>query len=164
MLQDMIGEAKVNNALSRFCKKYAFGAPPYPISTDLIAYFDEEIPDSISYLSNDLFKRIIVFDYGIKAVKSSQSGKNWLYTIKMDNIKQETVKGGKLIDSKFNDWVEIAMYEKGKDKPYYIKKHLITDKDQVIKISLPKKLVKVEIDPKRMVIDRYKDNNSKEIQ
>ncbi|NDC58217.1 MAG: aminopeptidase, partial [Alphaproteobacteria bacterium] len=42
LLQDEIGEAAVNRALSRFLAAHAFKAAPYPRSSDLIALFREE--------------------------------------------------------------------------------------------------------------------------
>lgn len=162
-LQDNIGENNVNLALGKFCKDYAYKNPPYPVSTDLISYLSAVTPDSVSYLIDELFKKIIIYDFGIDQVKVAKKGQIYEYTIKLDNTKQEADAKGKYKPVKLHDWVEIALYEKGKDSPFYIKKYLIKDNNQSVVINVPKKAAKVEIDPIRKMIDKFIQNNSKNI-
>lgn len=62
LLQDQIGEERVNRALARFLQAHAFKSAPYPRSLDLIALFREEAGPEHQELITDLFEKITLYD------------------------------------------------------------------------------------------------------
>src|SRR5208283_11396 len=61
-LQDYIGEDRVNAAIRKFLKQFAFKGPAYPASLDLEGDFQEETPPQYQYLFADLFQNITIYD------------------------------------------------------------------------------------------------------
>lgn len=66
LLQDIMGEEKVNRALARLLQQYAFRNAPYPRSTDLIALLREEAGPEHQDLITDLFEKITLYDLKAK--------------------------------------------------------------------------------------------------
>jgi aminopeptidase N len=71
LLKDQIGEDKVNAALRRVLKAYAFKGPPYPTSLDLLRALRAEAPADQQGLITDLFEKITLWD--VKATKVETS-------------------------------------------------------------------------------------------
>ncbi|MFM8918128.1 MAG: M1 family aminopeptidase, partial [Bacteroidota bacterium] len=61
-LKEIIGEQQVNNALKSLVDSFAYREPPYPNANDLVGRLEQQTPDSLRYLINDLFKKITLFD------------------------------------------------------------------------------------------------------
>jgi ABC-type transport system involved in multi-copper enzyme maturation permease subunit len=73
LLQDEIGEATVNRALSRFVQAHGFKAAPYPRSSDLIAILREEAePGPAQALITDLFEKITLYDLKATNAKATR--------------------------------------------------------------------------------------------
>ncbi len=73
LLQDRIGEAAVNRALSRLLQAYAFKGAPYPRSVDLIALLREEAGAQNQDLITDLFEKITLFDVKVKKASAARA-------------------------------------------------------------------------------------------
>src|SRR5437762_1636007 len=61
-LQDYIGEDKVNQAVRQFRDAVAFKGPPYPNSPQLVAALRGVTPPELSYLIDDMFEQIVLYD------------------------------------------------------------------------------------------------------
>ncbi len=68
-LQDVIGEAALNDALAAFVTKWRFKGPPYPTSRDLLAELKRVTPAEHQGLLEDLIENIMLFDD--RAVKAT---------------------------------------------------------------------------------------------
>ncbi len=68
-LQDAIGEAAMDDALSAFVKRWRFAGPPYARSVDLLAEFRRVTPAPLQPLIADLFETITLYD--VRAVSAS---------------------------------------------------------------------------------------------
>jgi aminopeptidase N len=68
LLQERLGEAAVNRALSRLVAEYKFKGAPYPRSLDLIRLLREEAttPEQQALIT-DLFERITLYDLKVQA-------------------------------------------------------------------------------------------------
>lgn len=62
LLQDRMGEERINRALRTMIERYAFKGPPFPTSLDLIAALREEALPDQQELITDLFERITLYD------------------------------------------------------------------------------------------------------
>ncbi|MCC7326585.1 MAG: hypothetical protein IT521_07255 [Burkholderiales bacterium] len=61
-LQDAIGEAAMDDALSAFLKRWHFKGPPYPTSRDLLAELKRVTPAEHQGLIEDFFETITLYD------------------------------------------------------------------------------------------------------
>ncbi len=61
-LQDAIGEAAMDDALSAFLKRWRFKGPPYPTSRDLLAELKRVTPAEHQGLIEDFFETITLYD------------------------------------------------------------------------------------------------------
>ena len=68
-LQDAIGEAAMNDAVSAFLRRWRFQGPPYATSRDLIAELRRVTPADQQELITDLFETITLYD--LRAVSAS---------------------------------------------------------------------------------------------
>jgi hypothetical protein len=68
-LQDAIGEAAIDDALSAFLKRWRFAGPPYPRSVDLLAEFRRVTPAALQPLIADLFETITLYD--VRAISAT---------------------------------------------------------------------------------------------
>jgi len=68
-LQDVIGEAALNDALAAFVGKWRFKGPPYPTSRDLLAELKRVTPAEHQGLLEDFIENITLFDD--RAVKAT---------------------------------------------------------------------------------------------
>lgn len=163
-LQDYIGEEKVNNVLKSFLEEFRYKEPPYPTSLDFLKHLEKEVPDSLSYLINDWFKEITLYDYRLK--DASYTEINGKYEVTMDieayKLKADTI--GNEIKVDMNDWVDIGVYADADEKNLIYQKRVKFNKDNMqftFKTdSLP---VKAAIDPRRMLIERVITDNVKPV-
>src|SRR5690606_34011334 len=61
-LQDYIGEENLNRAARAFLESAAFQGPPYPTSRVLIGFIREQTLPELTYVLDDLFEHITLFD------------------------------------------------------------------------------------------------------
>jgi hypothetical protein len=63
-------------------------------------------------------------------------------------------------------WYDVGVYTKGKDgedKLLYLKKHRVTQKDNLVKIVVKDKPEKAGVDPINKLIDRHPEDNTKKV-
>jgi hypothetical protein len=158
-MQDYIGEQNMNKALGDLCKKTRFQQPPYPLSTDFFPYLQANTPDSLKYLINEFYKDIIIYDFNIKSAEMKRSDQGWQITLKTDNKKKRADQQGKEKELPLNQYVDIAVYEKGNIKPIYLKKHLLTGNTNIT-LNVSSKPEKITVNPLRMLIDKDFSNDT----
>lgn len=160
-LQDYIGEEKVNSAMKSFLEEYRYNAPPYPSSLDFLRYLEPQVPDSLSYIIDDWFKEITLYDNRLKEAtyKKLDNGK---YQVKLDietyKIKSDSL--GNETRVPINDWIDVGFFMDYDEEELYEQKRLKFDKNSSsLTVELDSLPVKAAIDPRHILIDRvYKDN------
>ena len=110
-LKEMIGEDKVNAALRRLIKKFAYKTAPYPTSVDLVDALRAETPEELQYLLKDLFEEITLFENRVvnSSYHSTEGGK-YQVTMEIECAKFQADKEGKQTKVQFNDWIEIGAF------------------------------------------------------
>jgi hypothetical protein len=73
-LQDAIGEAAMNDALSAFLTRWRFKGPPYATSRDLIAELRRVTPPEHQGLIEDYFETITLFDDRAVSARATDRG------------------------------------------------------------------------------------------
>jgi ABC-2 type transport system permease protein len=176
-IQQLIGEQKMNLALSNFIKKYAYKNPPYPTSYALIEEIYALTPDSLKETVKDGLERIILFQSDIKEAKSKlladksyETNLNFSITKnsidpnakQSKNIKDIVI--GQSKEAPVKDYFDIALYQDIKDKSRYgklisIQRFYINKKDNNIKLLSKIKPDKIVIDPYFIHIHKDPEDN-----
>jgi aminopeptidase N len=163
-LQDYIGEDKMNTALKNFLDEYKYKESPYPTTHDFLRHLKPQVPDSLNYLITDWIKEITLYDYRLKdaTYKRKENGK---YEVSMD-IEAYKIKVDSLgVENKVSqrDWVDIGVYRDTDEKHLmYSKRVLFVDEKMNFSFEVDTIPAKAVIDPKRLLIERVIDDNSKE--
>lgn len=164
-LQDYIGEDSVNAALQHFLEEYRYAEPPYPTSPDFLKHLEPRVPDSLQYLVEDWFRKITLYDFRLKEaiMRKLPDGR---FAVDMDieatKIYADTIGNEKrLVPS---DWVDIGLYADGDEKELLTVKRVKFDAEK-LKFTLisDKKPVKAAIDPRRLLMERVVDDNTKKV-
>jgi ABC-2 type transport system permease protein len=160
VLSEYIGREKVNGALRSFLHKRSSGEVQVPTTLDLYEEIKKVTPDSLNYLLLDLFEKNTYWRLKTKqlAVEQLNSG-NYLVTLKVQA--QKVVIDSTDVENEvpMNDWLEVGIYEEGKDTPLYLQRHRIKSGEQLIKVTVPRRPDRGGIDPNNLMIDLRRDDN-----
>lgn len=162
-LREAMGEERVNRALARFIKDYAFSGPPYRAAVDLVQYLRAEARPEEQELITDLFERIILYDNQTReaTVTRRADGK---YVVKL------TVSSAKLLSDGLgepkpvpnNDLIRIAVLGEG-GKELFVEKRRMTRPVETLEIVVSGKPVRAGIDPYHELIDAHPDDNARSL-
>ncbi|MGY8911008.1 MAG: M1 family metallopeptidase, partial [Flavobacteriales bacterium] len=190
-LSDYIGEENLNGALKHYVEKVKFQEAPYTTSIEMVNYIREVTPDSLSYVINDMFETITLYQNRITDVTSTEL-ENGKYQV---NIEFEVAKyrndekgkkfyGEKLGDTlsytpadkkkpilsvKLQDYIDVGIFTeeevdgKKKEVALYLQKHKITQINNKITIIVDKKPTEVGIDPYNKLIDTQSNDNRQKL-
>ena len=164
-LQDYIGEDKLNTALRNFLDEYKYQPPPYPTSLDFLAYLEPQVPDSLKYLINDWFKQITLYDNRMKkAIYSKTDDGKFIVNVDIESTKMTADTIGNETKVPINDWIDIGFFtDKAEKKLFFEKRVKIDDNNMSFTFVLDSLPVKAAIDPRRLLIDRVYDDNTKSV-
>ena len=161
-LSEYIGEQKVNNALRNFLEKHSSGEVALPTTVDLYEEIKKVTPDSLDNLLRDLFEQNTYWRLKAKQLTALQTKSgNYQVTLKLQAQKFMVDSTGKEHDIPMNDWLQVGLYEEGKqsNEPLYLQMHRIRSGDQTIEITVPRKPGRGGIDPNNLMIDIRRDDN-----
>ncbi len=161
-LSRYIGQRKVNAALRTLLEKRKSDEILYPTTLDLYRELKKVTPKSYDYLLRDLFTTNTYWRLKTKHFTTSQNKLGtWDATMKVYAEKFTVDSAGNETIVPMDDWLEIGIYEQGKDydEPLYLKMHRITTGDTTIKLTLSRKPDRGGIDPNFLMIDVRTDDN-----
>jgi ABC-2 type transport system permease protein len=162
-LQDLIGEDRINKALSEIVKKYGHREDVFPTSLNVVNAFKTTAPDSLRYFVTDLFETITLWENEAKSASYVEldDGK-YKVTLEVSTHKFRADSIGNQTEIPIDDYIDIGVIgENGQE--LYLKKHKITRNESDIEILVDKKPVRAGIDPYLVLIDRERDNNLVEV-
>jgi ABC-2 type transport system permease protein len=167
-LKEMIGEDKVNEALRDLLTQFAYQPPPYPTSVDALEAFKKVTPDSLQYLIDDLFERIILFDNRVVDATYDEIDDVFEVRIKTSSEKFEADSLGTETLIPIQDYIDIAIFAKpeGKAKfgqPLVYERIKIDQKENEFVYKVKQKPHTVGIDPYNYLIDRLPLDNTKKV-
>ncbi len=169
-LQDYILEDSVNLALKRFVKDWnnidgKLAKERYATTIDLLAYFEAVTPDSLQYLINDLFEKVVLFENSMTAATYKEISDNQYQVDLMVNTEKYAIDSlGIKSAIPINDWIEVGIYginSNGADSLIYLEKHHFASIKTPIAIMVNQKPSKVGIDPLYKLIDKKMEDNLK---
>lgn len=164
-LQDYIGEEKMNKALQSFLEEYRYKEPPYPTSLDFLDRLDEQVPDSLKYLVEDWIKEITLYDLRMKEARYEEldNGKYKLdVKIHAEKIKADSLGG--VENEPIDDWIDIGFFADPDRKRLQFQKRVKVDRPEMdFSFELDSLPAKAAIDPRRILIERLYDDNTKTV-
>ena len=163
-LKEMIGEAKVNEALRSLIDQYAYKSPPYPTSWSAIKAFRKVTPDSLQYLITDLFENITVFNHRVTQAGFRKNGDQFEVTFTTESEKYLADTLGKETSTPISDYIDIGIFaepEKHKNlgSPLIYQRVIINKKENTFTFRTRHKPYQVGIDPYNYLIDRMPGDN-----
>ena len=162
-LKDYIGEKNMNRALRSYIQKYNQTIPPYPTSLNLLELIENEIPDSLHFLINDMFRSVVSYNNQVDSCYYNVK-KNGLFeaNIYVSCKKFRLDSNSKQEDLELSDWIDLGIYTRSADKKdslVFLKKEYIDSKNSEFHIILKDLPYKAGIDPFYKLMDQDLSDN-----
>lgn len=156
-LMHYLGENELNTILRAFLKKYKFQEAPYPTSLDFVSHMKGATPDSLQYLIEDMFEKVVFYDNELTSVEIIDAGKGQ-YTAELSfSISKEELTGKESISPPLADFVQIGFFDKD-DKLIYLHTEKVIKTENKLTLSLNQKPAKVVLDPNLTLMDKNIDD------
>ncbi|HRH71175.1 MAG TPA: M1 family aminopeptidase [Flavobacteriales bacterium] len=169
-MREFLGEDTLNSAFKALVDSFAYGAPPYPTALDMYRELDRVTPDSLTYLLEDNFKYITLYNNRLLSAKSTMGkDSSWTITLELTAEKNHADSLGRETAIPMNDWIDIGfLTEPAEDKEdgeliSKTRERLRTGKN-TFTYTLPKKPYQAAIDPDHLFFDRVPDDNVKKVE
>lgn len=168
LLQDRLGEDRVNGMLRTLLAKYRFKGQPYPRSLDLVnGFLGLARTPQERQLVLDLFDRITLYDLKAKSATVRKLADGMFETtLTVDGAKAYATGTGKETAAPLSDAIDIGLFDQ---KPEYgafsakdvvlMERRPVKSGEQTIRIVTRRKPAFAGIDPYNKFIDRNSDDN-----
>jgi ABC-type transport system involved in multi-copper enzyme maturation permease subunit len=159
LLQDLLGEDKVNGVLRSLLAGHAGKGPPYPGVTELVDALRRVAAPDKAYLVDDLFESIVLYENRADSASATRRADG-----KYEVVLRATaakVRAGELGDEKdvaVRDYVEFGV-DDGDGNPLARERRLVDRRDQVVKMVVDGRPARAGIDPDNKLIDRKPTDN-----
>ncbi|MBC3916327.1 hypothetical protein H8L32_02400 [Undibacterium sp. CY18W] len=159
LLQDQIGEDKVNQALRTVIAQYANQGAPYPSSAALVDALRKTAPADKQGLITDLFESIILFENrAMTATAKPLPDGQYEVALHVTSNKLKADELGVEKEVPLQDWMDIGVDDKD-GKPLLRERKLINQKAMDFKMIVKGVPAKAGIDPDNKYIDRKPSDN-----
>jgi len=168
LLQQRLGEDKVNRALRVLLQRYKFKGAPYPRSLDLIEALRAEAATAEEQaLITDLFERITVYDLKADAPTAvRRADGRWDVTVPVEAHKHYADGKGVERPARLDERIEIGLFTAEPGRGAFDRKNVILmerrpirDGRQVLRFVTDRKPTHAGIDPYNFYIDRNSGDN-----
>lgn len=162
-LADYLGTDTINSALAEFVKDYQFQGPPYPTSKDFLPYLDNCCPDSLSYLIDDMFRYITLYENRITEAQWEETNDgryNVNLTVETEKLQSDDLGNEQPIA--MHDLIEIGIFEQDEDgelHELFLKKLWLESGKNKFSFIVDHKPSKAGIDPYYKLVDRRPVDN-----
>ncbi|WP_037501166.1 ABC transporter permease/M1 family aminopeptidase [Sphingomonas jaspsi] len=167
LLQQRLGEDRVNLALRTFLDRWKFKGPPYHRSLDFIAELRKvaRTPDEQALIT-DLFERITLYDLKVTDAQTRQQGTQWVTTLTVDAAKYHADGKGAEKAVPLRDRIEIGLFTArpgegsfGKANVISIDRRPVVSGKQTIVVRSNRKPEFAGVDPYAFYVDRNSNDN-----
>lgn len=168
LLQDRMGEAAVNHALTDLVRRYRFRGAPYPRSTDLVAALRRKAQTRAQQaLITDLFERIVLYDVKATAPTATRDAQGRWRTSFTVAATKFTVDGqGNQSETPFDEPVDIGAFRAEPGEGRFdradilaMEKRSLRSGEQRMTIITRTRPSYVGVDPYNLLIDRSPRDN-----
>ncbi|MBI2571982.1 MAG: hypothetical protein HYV63_33645 [Candidatus Schekmanbacteria bacterium] len=159
-LKDYIGEDTLNGVLRAYLQGTARQGPPFTTTEELVAVIKEATPDQYSYIVDDFFNRIVLYQNRVvKVTARALAGGEYEVTLRVQCDKMVADELGNESAAALRDYFDIGVLD-AEGHVLYLQKHLFDHAgEQSIAVSVRGKPAKAGIDPFNKLIDRNSDDN-----
>ncbi|MCC7503006.1 MAG: hypothetical protein IT229_10780, partial [Flavobacteriales bacterium] len=173
-MRDFLGEDTLNKAFHALVDSFGYAEPPWPTALDMYREIRKVTPDSLTYLLEDNFKYITLYNNGITSTKATMApDSSWTVEIALTADKVHADSLGKETKVPVNDWMDIAVERKpafGKnakkelnDIPLVQQRVKLRSGANTFTFKVPEKPLAVVIDPDHLFFDRLPEDNRKKV-
>jgi ABC-2 type transport system permease protein len=158
-LQDYIGEERVDRAARSFLDAVKFQQPPYTTSLELLGRFRAETPPELSYLVDDLFENITLFDNRATSARYHRraDGKYEL-RLALSAHKRRADELGNEREQPLSDLIEVGTVDE-KGVAVALEKRWFKETESEVTMVLDAAPIRAGIDPLNKLVDRDPDDN-----
>jgi ABC-2 type transport system permease protein len=158
-LQDYIGEDHVNRAAHTFLGAVKFQQPPYTTSLELLGHIRAETPPELSYLVDDLFDNITLFDNRAKSARyHRRADGRYELRLALSAHKRRADELGNEREQPISDLIEVgAVDEQG--VAVALDKRWFKENETELTMVLDAAPIRAGIDPLNKLVDRDPDDN-----
>jgi hypothetical protein len=163
-LRDAIGEARVNAALAAFLREWKHRGPPYATTRDLLRRLEAQTPPQMRYLIDDLFRHVTLYENRVAAARATRvAGGAYRVdaTVEVEKLRADSLGGETRVPVR--EWVEVGVYGAG-DTLLYLRRHRFDGPRRRVSVTVKGRPVRVEVDPRHMLIDRRQSDNEREVE
>jgi ABC-2 type transport system permease protein len=158
-LQDAIGEAAMNEALSAFVKRWRFSGPPYATSRDLLAELRQVTPTEQQGLIEDFFETITLYDLrGVSAVAAKRADGKYDVKVVVSGRKIRADGAGNETEAPLEALIDIGVLDDG-GNVLALEKRLVRTGENTFTLQVEGEPAKAGIDPLHKLIDRDDSDN-----
>ncbi len=159
LLQDQIGENKVNEALRDVINQYGGKGAPYPNSRVLVDAIRKVTPADKQSLIDDLFDSIILYENrALSATAKPLKDGKYEVNMKIEAAKFKADELGAEKEVPLHEWMDIGVDDKD-GKPLLRERRFIDRKNMSFTVVVKGEPAKAGIDPDNKYIDRTPDDN-----
>jgi aminopeptidase N len=158
-LQDYIGEDALDAVLAKFIAEKRFQSPPYTDSRELVAAIRAATPPELSYVVEDLFETITLYENRAKRATSKlRADGRYDVQIEVTAKKVRASELGAETEVALHDFIDVGVL--GKDgKVLALRREKIDSNEATFTLVVDDKPLKAGIDPLDKLIDRNPDDN-----
>ena len=158
-LQEVMGEATVNQVLRKLLGQYAFQAAPYPSVQVLVDALRAAARPDQAYLIDDLFESIVLYENrATLATARRLSDGNYAVTLKAHAGKVRAGELGEEREAPLKDYIEFGVDDKD-GKALLRERRLVEGKEVSITMMVNARPARAGIDPDNKLIDRKPADN-----
>ncbi|HZX27378.1 MAG TPA: M1 family aminopeptidase [Telluria sp.] len=159
LLQELVGEDKVNGALHALLAKHAYQSAPYPSVSALVDELRAVTPADKAYLIEDLFENIVLYENRAgRAVAKARGDGRYDVTITASALKLHADELGAEQEMPLSDYIEFGVDDKD-GRPLARAWRRVNSKNPVVTLTVSGRPQKAGIDPDNKLIDRKPNDN-----
>ena len=159
LLQDLLGEAKVNAVLRQLLAEHAFKGAPYPNVTALTTPLRQAAGPAMAYVVDDLFDNIVLYENRATAARATRlADGRYEVTVTASLSKLRAGGLGDEHEAPLRDMIEFGVDDKD-GKPLVRERRLVTGNSIAVTMVVAGRPAKAGIDPDNKLIDRKPADN-----
>jgi ABC-type transport system involved in multi-copper enzyme maturation permease subunit len=174
-MRDFLSEDTLNKAFRALVDSFAYAEPPWPTALDMYREIRKVTPDSLTYLLEDNFKYITLYNNAITGANAKMNADStWTVSVSITADKVHADSLGKETKVPVNDWMDIALERKpafGKnakkelnDAPLFEQRVKLRTGTNTFSFTVAEKPMAVVIDPDHLFFDRLPEDDRKKVE
>lgn len=171
-MRSFLGEDTLDKAFRSLVDTFAYAEPPWPTALDLYRAVRKVTPDSLTYLLEDDFKHITLYNNKVTAATATMApDSSWTVEVTLTAEKMHADSLGRETPVPMADWIDLAIprwptFGKGKelnDVPLLQQRVKLRTGENTFTFRVPSKPAAAEIDPDHLFFDREPTDNRRKV-